>query len=87
VAQFEFFPIAVILSEAASQAERRISRESPQTLRARSLAPLVKTRGIGITDQTEVSNRRSIHRTHGFVHSPRNMICGVKWAMEITTRK
>jgi hypothetical protein len=40
----------VILSEAVVQAERRISRgAAARSTRARSLAPLVKARGFGMT--------------------------------------
>jgi hypothetical protein len=39
----------VILSEAVFQAERRISRGAVHTLRAGSLAPLVKARDFGMT--------------------------------------
>jgi hypothetical protein len=38
-----------ILSVAVFQAKRRIWREPLDTLLARSLAPLVKTRGFGMT--------------------------------------
>src|SRR5579859_5516209 len=47
VAQFSLFR-CVILSEAVVQAERRILRGA-SVLHARSLAPLVKTRGFGKT--------------------------------------
>jgi hypothetical protein len=43
------FPNGAILSEVVFQTERRISRGAARTLRAGSLAPLVKARGVGMT--------------------------------------
>jgi len=55
VTQLEFLFQGVILSEAVVQAERRILR-GVSLLHARSLAPLVKTRGFGKTpaDESEI---------------------------------